>query len=66
VVGRQFWDQAVAQISRAEGEGEAIPAALTALHAKEMIFQRETSAFADAQEYIFKHALLRRWPTKAC
>ena len=24
-----------------------------------MVFQRETSAFADAQEYLFKHALLR-------
>jgi eukaryotic-like serine/threonine-protein kinase len=59
VVGRQFWDEAVAQIGRAEDEGEIVPAALTALRAKEMVFRRETSAFAGAQEYIFKHALLR-------
>jgi hypothetical protein len=59
VVGRRFWDQAVVQISRAEGKGETVPAALAALRAREMVFQRETSAFAGAQEYIFKHALLR-------
>ncbi len=59
VVGRQFWDQAVAQIGRAEGAGEVVPAALAVLRTREMVFQRETSAFAEAQEYIFKHALLR-------
>jgi ABC-type oligopeptide transport system substrate-binding subunit len=62
VVGRLFWDRAVARINAAEGE-EAEEAEVTdrlsALRDREMVFQRETSAFADAQEYIFKHTLLR-------
>jgi oligopeptide transport system substrate-binding protein len=32
---------------------------LSALRGKEMVFQRETSAFVGAQEYIFKHNMLR-------
>ena len=62
VVGRLFWDRAVARINASAGEGieEAeIRNNLSALRSREMVFQRETSAFADAQEYLFKHALLR-------
>jgi ABC-type oligopeptide transport system substrate-binding subunit len=62
VVGRLFWDRAVAHISEAAEEGieEAeVLNTLTALRGREMVFQRETTAIAGAQEYIFKHAVLR-------
>jgi ABC-type oligopeptide transport system substrate-binding subunit len=62
VVGRQFWDQAVVHISEssAEGvhEGEVLDT-LSDLRQREMVFQRETTAFAGAEEYVFKHAVLR-------
>jgi ABC-type oligopeptide transport system substrate-binding subunit len=62
VVGRVFWDEAVARI---HGEGGEITCAagvaenLSALRGREMVYQRETSAFAGSQEYVFKHILLR-------
>jgi len=62
VVGRLFWDRAVARINASMGEGideTGVADRLSALRVREMVFQRETSAFADAREYIFKHALLR-------
>jgi ABC-type oligopeptide transport system substrate-binding subunit len=62
VVGRLFWDRAVARIRVSAGEGveeDEVADSLSALRGREMVFQRETSAFADAQEYLFKHALLR-------
>jgi ABC-type oligopeptide transport system substrate-binding subunit len=62
VVGRLFWDRAVLRISQSASEGmeeTEILDNLSALRGKEMIFQRETSAFAGAQEYIFKHNMLR-------
>jgi ABC-type oligopeptide transport system substrate-binding subunit/class 3 adenylate cyclase len=62
VVGRLFWDRAVARINESAGEGieeSEVVGRLSALRGREMVFQRETSAFADAQEYLFKHALLR-------
>ncbi|MGD2145819.1 MAG: ABC transporter substrate-binding protein, partial [Anaerolineae bacterium] len=62
VVGRLFWDRAVLRISEsaAEGvdEGDVLDA-LSALRGREMVFQRETTAFAGAQEYLFKHNVLR-------
>ncbi|MFN2168522.1 MAG: ATP-binding protein, partial [Anaerolineae bacterium] len=63
VVGRLFWDQAVARIRSAStrkelDEGEVMDR-LSALREREMVFHRETSAFAGTQEYIFKHTLLR-------
>jgi ABC-type oligopeptide transport system substrate-binding subunit/catechol 2,3-dioxygenase-like lactoylglutathione lyase family enzyme len=62
VVGRLFWDRAVAHIAGAAGEAaemDGIVNSLSALREREMVFQRETSAFARAREYIFTHALLR-------
>jgi ABC-type oligopeptide transport system substrate-binding subunit/class 3 adenylate cyclase len=62
VVGRLFWDRAVARINESAEEGideTEVVDSLSALRSREMVFQRENSAFADAQEYIFKHALLR-------
>ncbi|MGD2147258.1 MAG: adenylate/guanylate cyclase domain-containing protein, partial [Anaerolineae bacterium] len=62
VVGRLFWDRAVVRIreSTAEGvqAGEVLEA-LATLRGREMIYRRETTAIAGAQEYIFKHAVLR-------
>jgi predicted ATPase/class 3 adenylate cyclase len=61
-VGRVFWKQVVAYLNQA-GEtdlGEtAVAEGLAKLRDREMVFRRETSAFAGAQEHIFKHELLR-------
>jgi class 3 adenylate cyclase/tetratricopeptide (TPR) repeat protein len=56
VVGRLFWDAAVAEL--AEAEREQLGAVFDAIRARELIFRRERSAFAGTQEYLFKHALL--------
>ena len=62
VVGRLFWDTAVAELKAKEGSGlenAEITPLLEAVRNRELIFRRERSAFAGAEEYIFKHALLR-------
>ncbi len=62
VVGRLFWDAAVVELKASEGSGldkEEIASLLEAVRDRELIFRRERSAFAGAEEYIFKHALLR-------
>jgi ABC-type oligopeptide transport system substrate-binding subunit/class 3 adenylate cyclase len=62
VVGRLFWDLAVVRIgeSAAEGVDEAgVLNCLSALRDREMVYQRERSAFDGAQEFVFKNALLR-------
>lgn len=57
VVGRVFWDDAVEHLDVAAAP--ATPAALQSLHRRELVFQREVSAFDSAHEFLFKHALLR-------
>lgn len=62
VIGRVFWDQAVAYLNQPESGAvspEETARLLSALRKREMIFQRESSTFANVFEYIFKHALLR-------
>jgi hypothetical protein len=62
VVGRRFWDRAVArlgEISGATNDETGIAATLASLQRKELVFQRDTSTFAGCREYLFKHALLR-------
>ena len=62
VVGRRFWDRAVArlgEISGTETDEAGVSAALAALQRKELVFQRDVSSFAGCREYMFKHALLR-------
>ena len=57
VVGRLFWDDAVAELSpvrRAE-----LSATLESIRNRELIFRHERSSFARTEEYAFKHALLR-------
>lgn len=57
VIGRVFWDTAVRHL--ATGQPEPPPQAYDALRRREVVHQRPTSTFADAQEYAFRHALLR-------
>ncbi len=63
VIGRVFWDAAVAALSVARGDAGAtagdVAATLEAARQREFVFQRESSAFDGTEEYIFKHALLR-------
>lgn len=56
VVGRVFWDGTLAV---AGTRGQDLAPLLDGLHQKELIFRRDTSAFAGTSEYVFKHALLR-------
>jgi predicted ATPase/class 3 adenylate cyclase len=57
VVGRIFWDAAVADLIQTPVE-ELRPT-LAAIRKRELIFRREQSSFAGTDEYIFKHNLLR-------
>jgi len=63
VVGRVFWDQALERISEAVSDAANLSTSLQNilddLRGRELIFRRETSAFTDTREHIFKHALLR-------
>jgi predicted ATPase len=67
VVGRLFWDRAVARLHAPAGEALEPPGECRGrgggppgrAAGREMIWQRETSAFAGAREYIFQHTLLR-------
>jgi ABC-type oligopeptide transport system substrate-binding subunit/class 3 adenylate cyclase len=62
VVGRLFWDAAVFELKSKMGDEldkEKITSLLEAVRDRELIFRRERSAFAGAEEYIFKHTLLR-------
>lgn len=64
VIGRTFWDAAVEAMHGSEsaravtGEND-VRSALSALKTKELVFPRQPSTFASAQEFIFKHAILR-------
>ena len=62
VVGRIFWDQALWYLNlqnNANPSEEAMKIYLANLRGKELIYRREQSTFADALEFIFKHAMLR-------
>jgi len=66
VIGKVFWDAAVQYINqeisagKVSGEVEMIKLAqkLDNLRDREMVFRRETSAFSETAEYIFKHTLV--------
>ncbi len=58
VVGRVFWDQAVARLATTVPEPARRPA-FTRLAAREVIFERSTSMFSGSQEFSFRHALMR-------
>jgi class 3 adenylate cyclase/tetratricopeptide (TPR) repeat protein len=67
VIGRVFWDEAVcyldndAALVQTTDQMDALVTkhTLGTLQAREMIFEQATSAFSDAVEYRFKHAVLR-------
>ena len=66
VVGLVFWDRVVAALGQTSDgeidEGEdlsAVNESLTILRSREFVYRRETSAFEDAIEHNFKHAVLR-------
>jgi tetratricopeptide (TPR) repeat protein len=59
VVGRLFWDHVVGELAEDSVEREELGHLLDALRERELVFQREQSAFADAREYTFKHNILR-------
>jgi len=57
VVGRLFWDAAVAYLGQAAPE--TIAPLLPSLGQRELVYPREETAFEGTREYVFKHALLR-------
>jgi class 3 adenylate cyclase/tetratricopeptide (TPR) repeat protein len=57
VIGRKFWDDAVADLLKTEQE--IVAEILEAIRDRELVFHRERSSIANVDEYIFKHALLR-------
>jgi class 3 adenylate cyclase/tetratricopeptide (TPR) repeat protein len=66
VVGRIFWDKAVAFLEQGPGisaeqteSRDSLEDTLQTLLHRELIFTRNDSAFSGTREYIFKHALLR-------
>ncbi|MBN2149046.1 MAG: tetratricopeptide repeat protein [Anaerolineales bacterium] len=83
VLGQVFWESALAQMQEvdlpldAQLDTVAIAQALTNLEQKELIVERQGSAFAGEREFVFRHALLhnvtyesilkrRRNPLHAC
>jgi predicted ATPase len=63
VVGRLFWDGAVRKLgpehdTPGRQPSDALCQALQALNGRELVFERQPSAFAGEQEYIFKHSIL--------
>jgi predicted ATPase/class 3 adenylate cyclase len=60
IVGRVFWDAAVTHINQDQPLDETrIAHILESLQSREMVFQRQPSAFAEAAEYLFKHVIFR-------
>ncbi|MBE0410483.1 MAG: AAA family ATPase [Anaerolineales bacterium] len=62
VVGRVFWDQAVHFLhanSNGASSFDSFNELFESLRAKEMVFRREDSVIAGAQEYAFKNDVLR-------
>ena len=57
VVGRLFWNDPVAELL--EARREEVDATLDSARNRKLILRQERSSFAGADEYQFKHALLR-------
>ena len=58
VVGRVFWDQAVARLATSLDE-PVRSSALDHLAAREVVFPRPHSTFSGSREFSFRHALMR-------
>ena len=62
VVGREFWDEAVARLTEPAGgdsERQPLTPILATLRGRELVYRHEHSAFEGTAEFVFKHALLR-------
>ena len=58
VVGRVFWDQAVARLATAI-DAATRDTALERLATREVVFRRPHSSFSGSSEFSFRHALMR-------
>jgi class 3 adenylate cyclase/tetratricopeptide (TPR) repeat protein len=56
IVGRIFWSEALQAL---QGNDQPLDAELRALSGRGLIHRHERSTFADTDEYMFKHALMR-------
>lgn len=59
VIGRVFWDDAVASLATEPSPSSATAEALDRLRSREVVYQRPESAFDGTHEFLFKHAVLR-------
>ena len=63
VIGRVFWDDAVRSLgdppAPGTGTDRVVGDSLDHLRAREVVYEREQSAFEETREFYFKHALLR-------
>ncbi|HEX6888267.1 MAG TPA: adenylate/guanylate cyclase domain-containing protein, partial [Candidatus Nanopelagicales bacterium] len=59
VIGRVFWDDAVASFDPVPSASDDIADSLTRLRRREVVYQRPESAFDGTHEFLFKHAVLR-------
>ncbi|HSM70478.1 MAG TPA: tetratricopeptide repeat protein [Anaerolineales bacterium] len=64
VIGRVFWDASVHYVHHSacmeeNRESLGVLDILSSVKKREMIYARDTSAFSDAVEYMFKHAIMR-------
>jgi predicted ATPase len=62
VVGRTFWEEAIAHIDRVvppPAGDAAAPPIWDQLRRRELIFPRAGTAFAGTREFVFKHAMLQ-------
>jgi tetratricopeptide (TPR) repeat protein len=57
VVGRQFWDKAIAAV--APSPETPVQDTLSRLEAREFVVRQPSSSLPDTREYSFKHAVLR-------
>ena len=58
VVGRLFWDMTVRSLSGSGPETD-LPHMLESIQTRDLVYLNDGSAFSQAREYIFKHAVLR-------
>ncbi|MBA3530505.1 MAG: tetratricopeptide repeat protein [Ardenticatenales bacterium] len=60
VIGRVFWDQAISHLMGESADNtRQIAASLGTLKEKELIIERQSGAFSEAREFVFKHTLLQ-------
>ncbi|HEY1409899.1 MAG TPA: tetratricopeptide repeat protein, partial [Promineifilum sp.] len=58
VVGRLFWDDAVRSVGDEPNDG-SLADQMASLQRRELVYLREETAFEGANEFLFKHAMLR-------